>query len=53
MTINLSPYEAHFGRKANTPLSNFLTEPNPNTLIFKPILNKYLDMETVRWDELI
>ena len=52
-TINISPFEAHFGRKANTPLSNILTEPDPISLTYKPILPKYLDMETVRWEELI
>ena len=52
-TINLSPFEAHFGRKASTPLCNISTEPDPNTLTYKTILNKDLDMETVRWDELI
>ena len=31
-TINLSTLEAHFGRKANAPLSNISTDPNPNTL---------------------
>ena len=52
-TINLSPFEAHFGRKAKTPLSNISTEPDPNTLTYELILNKKLEMETVRWDELI
>ena len=47
------PLEAHSGRKANTLLSNISTEPNPNTLTYGPILDKYLDLETVRWDELI
>ena len=28
-TINISPFEAHFGRKANTPLSNITTKPDP------------------------
>ena len=52
-TINVSPFEAHFGRKANTPLSNILTKPDPSSLTYKNILNKYLDLETVRWEELI
>ena len=52
-TINISPFEAHFGRKRNTPLSNISSEPDPRTLTYTPILKKYLDMETVRWDELI
>ena len=52
-TINLSPFEAHFGKKSNTPLINISTQRNPNTLTKKPILKKFLDMEKVRWDELI
>ena len=51
-TINISPFEAHFGRKANPPLSNISTEPDPNSLTYERILNKYLDLETVRWVEL-
>ena len=51
-TINISPFEAHFGRKANTPLSNITTKTDPKSLTYKNILNKYLDLETVRWDEL-
>ena len=31
-TRNLSPFEVHFGRNTNTPLSKISTEPNPNTL---------------------
>ena len=50
--INVSPFEAHFGRKANTPFSNISTKPDPNSLTYKNILNKYLDLETVRWEEL-
>ena len=52
-TINISPFDAHFGRKANTPLSNISTKPDPSSLTYKPILTKYLDMETVHWEELI
>ena len=52
-TVNISPFEAHFGRKANTPLSNITTKPDPKNLTYKNILNKYLDLETVRWDQLI
>ena len=52
-TINISPFAAHFGRKANTPLSNITFKPDPKSLTYKNILNKYLVLETVRWDELI
>ena len=53
ITINLSPFEAHFGHKANTPLSNISTELNQNNLRYEPILEKYIDPATVSWDELI
>ena len=52
-TMGISPFEAHFGRKANTPLSNITTNPDSKSLTYKNILNKYLDLETVRWDQLI
>ena len=52
-TIGISPFEAHFGRKANTPLSNITTNPDSKSLTYKNILNKYLDLETVRWDQLL
>ena len=52
-TINVSPFEADFGRKADTPLSIISTKPDPTCLTYKNILNKYLDLETVRWEELI
>ena len=32
-TIKVSPFEAHFGRKANTPSSNISTDPDPSTHI--------------------
>ena len=53
MTINLSPFEAHFGRKANTSLRNISTESTSFTLIFEPTLYTNLDLKTVCWDELI
>ena len=31
-TINVSPFEEHFGRKPNTPLSNISTKPNVSSL---------------------
>ena len=52
-TINISPIEAHFGRKANTPLGNITTKLDPKSLTYKNILNKYLDLDTVRLEELI
>ena len=38
-TIIISPFEALFGRKANTTLSNISTETDPNSLTYKRILN--------------
>ena len=35
-TIKISPFEPHFGRKANFLLSNISTEPDPSTLTYKP-----------------
>ena len=52
-TINISPFEAHFGRKANTQLGNMSTDTDPSSLTYKRVLNKCSDMETVRWEELI
>ena len=52
-TINVSPFEAHFGRKANTPLCNISTKPDPSSLTYKNISKKFLDLETVRWEDLI
>ena len=52
-TKNIPLFEAHFGRKTNTPLSNISTKPNSSSLTYKRILTNYLDMETVRWEELI
>ena len=31
-TIRISPFEAHFGRKAKTPLSNITTNPDSKSL---------------------
>ena len=52
-TINIPPFEAHFCRKAKTPLSSISSEPDPSSLTYKRNLNKKLDIKTVRWDELI
>ena len=52
-TTKLSPFESHFGRKANTPLSNISTKPNSSDLKYEKILNHYLDEETVTPNELL
>ena len=52
-TTKLSPFESHFGRKANTPLSNLSTQPKSSDLSYEKILNHYLDEETVTPNELL
>ena len=46
-TTKLSPFESHFGRKANTPLSNISTQPKSSNLSYEKILNHYIDEETL------
>ena len=52
-TTNLSPFESHFGRKANTPLSNISTKPNSSDLSYEKILNHYLDEEMATPNQLL
>ena len=52
-TTKLSPFESHFGRKANTPLSNKSTKPNSSDLSYEKNLNHYLDEEAVTPNELL
>ena len=52
-TTKLSPFESHFGRKANTPLSNISTQPKSSDLSYEKIFNHYLDEETVTPNELL
>ena len=52
-TTKLSPFESHFGCKANTPLSNISTQPKSSDLNYEKILNHYLDEETVTPNELL
>ena len=49
----LSPFESHFGRKANTLLSNISTKPNSSDLSYEKFLNLYLDEETVTPNKLL
>ena len=46
-TTNLTPFQAHFGRKPNTPLCNISTIPKSSNLSFENILHHYLDTDTV------
>ena len=52
-TTKLSPFESHFGRKANTPLSNISTKPRSSDLSYEKVLNHFLDEETVTPNELL
>ena len=52
-TTKLSPFESHFERKANTPLSNISTQPKSSDLSYEKILYHYLDEETVTPNELL
>ena len=44
---NITPFQAHFGRKPNTPLSNISTIPKSSNLSYENILHHYLDANTV------
>ena len=46
-TTNVTPFQAHFGRKPNTPLSNISTSPKSTNLSYENILHHYLDADTV------
>ena len=46
-TSNVTPFQAHFGRKPNTPLSNISTVPKSSNLSYENILHHYLDADTV------
>ena len=46
-TTNVTPFQAHFGRKPNTPLSNISTVPKSSNLSYEDILHHFLDADTV------
>ena len=46
-TINITPFEAHFGRKCNTPISNITTKSDSKNLNYNAIINYYLDEDTI------
>ena len=46
-TTNVTPFQAHFGRKPNTPLDNISTTPKSSNLSYENILHHYLDADTV------
>ena len=46
-TTKVTPFQAHFGRKPNTPLSNISTTPKSSNLSYENILHHYLDADIV------
>ena len=52
-TTKTSPFEAHLGRKPDTPLSVIATRPKLSNLTCKNIINHYLDEDTVMPEEFL
>ena len=52
-TTKTSPFEAHFGRKLNTPLSLISAKPKLTNLSYKKIINFYLDEDTVTPEDIL
>ena len=52
-TTKITPFEAHFGRPANTPLKNISTVPSSLNLTSEKIINHYLDADTVPADDFL
>ena len=46
-TIGTTPFEAHFGIKCNTPISNITTKSNNKNLNYNKIIKHYLDKDTI------
>ena len=42
-TTKITPFEAHFGQKPNTEISNITTKPSKHDLTYKNLTNKCLD----------
>ena len=51
-TTKTTPFEAHFGRKPNTELSNIVTKPSLNNLSYKKLKLRCLDKRILRLDAL-
>ena len=52
-TTKITPFEAHFGRSANTPLRKISTLPSSLNLNYEKIINHYLDADTVPADDFL
>ena len=50
-TTNVTSFQAHVGRKPNTPLSNISTIPKSSNLSYENILHHYLDADTVPMED--
>ena len=46
-TTNITPFQAHFGRKPNTPLSNISTIPKSSNSSYENLLHHYFDADTI------
>ena len=46
-TTNITPFEVHMGRKANTPLSNITTKSSPSNLIWENAKHACLDRKNL------
>ena len=49
----ITPFEAHFDRSANTPLTNIGTAPSSLNLTYEKIINYYLNADTVPAEEFL
>ena len=52
-TTKPSPFEAHFGRKPNAPLSVISSKPKMSNFSYENIVNYYLDEDTVIPEEIL
>ena len=52
-TTKTTPFEAHFGRPANTPLRNISTASSSLDLTYEKNINHYLDADTVPADDFL
>ena len=52
-TTKITPFEAHFGRPANTPLRNFSTLPSSLNLTYEKFINHYIHADTVPVDDFL
>ena len=52
-TTKITPFEAHFGRPANTPLKNISTVPSSPNLTYEKNIVHYLDADTVPADDFL